>query len=86
MQAQSSIAVRAVQLHPALFPLAKPSPTNFEKNSFFFIICLTGGSQEKLVFFLNISTHYTIAFLLESEVTGLSLLEQMLYGIESCLN
>lgn len=82
MQTQSRIAVRALQIHPALFPLAEPSPTYFEKNSFCFIICLIGGSWAKIVFFRNIATHYIIVFLLESELTGLSLLEQMPYGIE----
>lgn len=50
------------------------------------MIRLIGGSQEKkkLSYFGNIATHYIIAFLLESEVTGLSLLEYMLYGIKSC--
>lgn len=50
------------------------------------MIRLIGGSQEKKSsYFGNIATHYIIAFLLESEVTGLSLLEYMLYGIKSCI-
>lgn len=73
-----------MQVHPAPFPMAKPSPTNFEKNSF--NICLIGGSQEELVVFDNTAMHYIITFLLEPEVTGLSLLEQMLYGIKSRVN
>lgn len=62
MQAQSSIAARATEFHPALFPPGKLSPVDFEK-TFFFIVCLIGGSQEKLICFENIATHYIIAFL-----------------------
>lgn len=85
MQAQSGIAVRVAQLHPALIPLAKLSPTKLEKT-----LSLTSawleGHRKKLVFFEKVATRYIIAFLLESEVIGLYLLEQMLYGINSCIN
>lgn len=68
MQAQGSIAVRASQLHP---PLGEPNPKIFEKALFYLL-------DWEVFLFENTAICYITAFLLELEVTSLSLLEQML--------